>query len=189
MVGVGQGRGVVGCLADVGPLAEDAVGPGGDAGFFARVVGCCADVKFVGGEEGDHGLGVVGEGEPGYHLDVELVVVVEAGEVFVFDEGLDAVVGHADAVVEVAEPDDGVVVVDNAVALELEALVDGLHSLACMKCSIGDAYMEVLVPLIIIGKPSCQMRSDKAYGGIGIFHPNSHSPFITSHARQPSLLR
>ena len=126
MVGVPQGGGVVCCLADVGTLAEDAVCPGGDAGFFRGVVVVRSDVEFVGWQEGDHGFRVVGEGEPGDHLDVELVVVVEAGEVFGFDEGGDAVVRHADAVVEVAEPDDGVVVVDDAVALEFEALVDGL---------------------------------------------------------------
>lgn len=131
----------------------------------------------------------MGEGEPGDHLDVELVVVVEAGEVFGFDEGGDAVVGHADAVVEVAEPDDGVMVVDDAVSLEFEALVDGLDLLVCIRRGIEVAHMEILVPLIIIGKPSCQMRSDKAYRGIRIFHPNSHSPFIARHPRQPSLLR
>ena len=128
MVGVPKICGVVCCLSDVRSLAEDTVCPSRDASFLAGIVDVGSDVEFVGWEEGDHGFGVVGEGEPGDHLDVELVVVVEGGEVFGFDEGGDAVVGHADAVVEVAQPDDGVVVVDDAVALEFEALVD------CLDC-------------------------------------------------------
>lgn len=155
MVGVPQVRGVVRRLPDIRSLAEDSVCPSWYAGFLAGIVDVCADVEFVGWEEGDHGFGVVGEGEAGDHLDVELVVVVEGGEVFGFDEGGDAVVRHADAVVEVAEPDDGVVVVDDAVALEFEALVDCLGLLVCVRGNVGDAYVEILVPLIVIGEASC----------------------------------
>jgi hypothetical protein len=52
-----------------------------------------------------------------------------------------------------------------------------------------DAYMKVLVPFIVVGKPSRQMGSNKADRGIGIFHSNSHGTLIACHARQPSLLR
>lgn len=72
VVGELERCGVVVDLADVVAFAKDAVTPRGNAGFFGGVVSVGADVIFVGGQEGDAGFGVIGEGEAGDHLEVEL---------------------------------------------------------------------------------------------------------------------
>lgn len=114
----------------------------------------------------------MGEGLAVHHLQVELIVLVQALEISNFDHLSSPLVTHTDAVVEVSEPYDGVMVLDSSVALKAETMADGAI---------------VLVPFFVVGKASSKMCRHQTDRRICIIHANGDSSLVASNSGHAGL--
>ena len=118
MVGELKWGSVVAGLLERSPFAEDSVAPRRYALLLARVVVVRPNIVFVCRGEGDFRFIVVAESVASAHLQLQLVVIIQAFEVADVKQLRHMFVGEADAIVEVAKPDDGIVVVDGTISLK-----------------------------------------------------------------------
>lgn len=127
MVGEPERCGIVVNLSDVITLPQHTITPSGNTCFLGCVVGVCSKVILVCRRESDAGLRVVREGQASNHLEVELqevsegpkssaatylIVIVQGLEIIHLTQPLDLVITQTNPVVEVAQPDHSIVILD-----------------------------------------------------------------------------
>jgi hypothetical protein len=107
------------------------------------------------------------------HLKVELVILVKLAEFVSVNQLSSTLVAYADAVVEVAEPYDRLVIIDRPVTLESQTVGDGAV---------------VLVAFFVVGETSSKMRCDETDRSIRVLHPDGNCTLVACHSTHTSLL-
>lgn len=102
-----------------------------------------------------------------HHLQVELIILVQTLEVPDLDQLSSSLVAHAYTVVEISEPDDGVMVLDSPVPLEAKTMADGAI---------------VLVPFFVVGKASSKMCRHQTDRGVCVIHANCNGSLVAGNS-------
>lgn len=102
-----------------------------------------------------------------------LIVFVEFIEHSKLDVFSDFVITETYAIVEITEPYDRVMIFDRPIPLESQAMADGFI---------------ISIPLVIVGKSSSKMCSDKTHSRVRVFEPDSATTFVASHSRKSGLV-
>lgn len=82
-----------------------------------------------------------------------LIVSIEGLQIAGLNKPPYFVITQANSIVEIAEPDNRIVVFDRAITLEAETMIDG---------------SEVTIPLFVIGEASGKMSSYQADPSVGV---------------------
>lgn len=119
---------IVAELADVVAFPQDPISPCWYSAFLRSIIRVCSQVKLVRRQEGDFCFVVVVKDirhAAPRALNVQLIVLEQRVKIAMVDEVSNLVVAEPDAVVEVSEPKDRLVIVNRPVPLESKPLRNG----------------------------------------------------------------
>ena len=112
MIGEEERSCIVTDLSEIVTFTEDSVAPCGNALLLGGIVGIGSDVELVGWVESNPSFIIERKGISSAHLELKLVVMVECFEVTIRNKLSCFLVSQSNAVIEVAEPDYCVMVVN-----------------------------------------------------------------------------
>jgi len=119
VIGKLQWRRVVVYLSQVVTPGHNAVAPSRYTSFFRAVVIVCTKIVLVRGQKDRCSLSVMRKCLTMDHLNVKLVILIERTKITPLNKLSRSIVVHPNAVIEIAKPDDSIMVVDSSVSLEM----------------------------------------------------------------------